>query len=107
MTDAATPKPGNMLTRDDTFFGVCQSLGEDFGFHPNWLRLGLALALFWNPVAAIAFYVGAGVVVAFSRWMVPGSAAPEAQPTSEKPAEDAAPEADTGEEETDDMPMAA
>ncbi len=64
----------NVLTRDDTFFGVCQALGEDFGFNPNYLRVALAVMLFVNPVAMLAGYAGAGVVVALSRWLVPNPA---------------------------------
>lgn len=64
----------SLLARDDTFFGVCQGLGEDFGFNPNYLRVALALLLFWNPVAAIGGYAGAGVFVAVLRWLVPNPA---------------------------------
>lgn len=60
----------SVLARDDTFFGVCQSIGEDFGFNPNWLRAALGVGLIWNPVAVIGGYAAAGVVVAFSRWLV-------------------------------------
>lgn len=60
----------SVFGRDDTFFGVCQALGEDFGFNPLFLRVSFALALFFNPLAAIAGYVGAGLVVAASRLIV-------------------------------------
>jgi phage shock protein C len=62
---------GSMLARDDTMFGVCEAIGEDFGFSPALLRLAFALGLFWSPLAAIGGYVVAGVVVALSRWLVP------------------------------------
>ena len=62
---------GNLFTRDDTFFGVCEGLGQDFGIHPNFLRVALAGALFWNPPMAGAAYVAAGVVVLVSRLLVP------------------------------------
>ena len=70
----------SVLTRDDTFFGVCEALGEDFGIHPNLLRLGFALTLFFSPLAAVAGYAAAGLVVAATRWFVPNPyvAAPEA-----------------------------
>ena len=61
----------SVLTRDDTFFGVCEALGEDFGFHPNLLRLGFALTLFFSPLAAVGGYAAAGLVVAATRWFVP------------------------------------
>lgn len=85
----------NLLTRDDTFFGVCQALGEDFGFPPNLLRVALAVALFWNPVLVAAFYAGAGALVALSRWVapeprrpVPAEAEPEAAAPAPAPAEE-------------------
>ena len=61
----------NVLTRDDTFFGVCEALGEDLRIHPNLLRVGFALGLFFNPLAAIGAYLGLGVFVAVLRWFVP------------------------------------
>ena len=62
----------SVLARDDTFFGVCQALGEDFRFNPTFLRLAFAGLLFWNPLAAVGAYAAAGVVVGISRWFVPG-----------------------------------
>ncbi len=67
---------GNLLTRDDTFFGVCQGLGEDLGFSPNWLRIGLALLLFWSPMAAVGAYAGMGALVAATRLVVREPKAP-------------------------------
>jgi phage shock protein C len=61
----------NLLTRDDTFFGVCQALGEDFGFSPNYLRIGLALGIFWSPMLMIGLYAGAAMVVLLSRLLIP------------------------------------
>lgn len=60
----------NMFMRDDTFFGVCESLGEDFGFNANWLRLAFGVSLLLNPVAVIGTYVALGVLVVFSRLVV-------------------------------------
>lgn len=65
----------SLFARDDTFFGVCQGLGEDLGFDPNILRLALAVPLFFNPVATIAGYAIAGVVVFAVRRLVPEPAA--------------------------------
>jgi phage shock protein C len=56
--------------RDDTFLGVCQAIGEDFGFNPNWLRVPLAVALLWNPLAVFGVYAAAGLVVLASRLLV-------------------------------------
>jgi phage shock protein PspC (stress-responsive transcriptional regulator) len=73
-------KDGNLFTRDDTFFGVCQGLGEDTGIPPNLMRVGLAFTLFWNPLAALGAYAVLGLVVALSRFLFPAprTAAPAA-----------------------------
>jgi phage shock protein C len=60
----------NMFLRDDTFFGICQSIGEDFGFNPNWLRLAFGVSLLLNPMAVIGTYFALGVLVLFSRLVV-------------------------------------
>jgi phage shock protein PspC (stress-responsive transcriptional regulator) len=62
-----TATTGNLFTRDDTMFGICEALGEDLGFNPNLLRVTLAVLLLWNPVVVLASYFGAGVVVLASR----------------------------------------
>jgi len=58
------------LARDDTLFGVCQALGEDFGFNPFYLRLALGVALIWNPVAVIGGYLAAAVAITLLRLIV-------------------------------------
>ena len=65
----------NLFTRDDTFFGVCQGLGEDLGISGNWFRLALALGLFFSPLGTIAAYAAAGVLVFAIRWLAPVPAA--------------------------------
>lgn len=82
MNDAST----SLIARDDTFFGVCAAIGEDFGFSPNWLRIALAVALFWSPVATVAAYAGAGVLVALSRWLAPNPCVAAEAPAAEAPA---------------------
>ena len=77
-----------MLARDDTMFGVCEAIGDDFGFSPTLLRIAFALALFWSPVAALGAYVLGGVLVALSRWLVPEPAAADPQPPQAAPAND-------------------
>lgn len=67
---------GNLLTRDDTFFGVCQGLGEDLGVNPQLLRMALAVALFFNPALVLALYAALGLVLAAARWAFPAAAAP-------------------------------
>jgi phage shock protein C len=68
----------SLFLRDDTFFGVCEALGEDFGFNPLFLRIVFAVALIWNPIAVVAAYAGAGVVVMISRWLAPNLSQPVA-----------------------------
>lgn len=72
------------LARDDTLLGVCQALGEDFGFNPFYLRLALGVALIWNPVLVVGGYLAAAVVVAVIRLVVPEPSFAEA--TAGKPA---------------------
>ena len=57
--------------RDHTVLGVCEGLGEDFGFNPLWLRLLLASFLIWKPVEVIAVYFALGLLVMISRLLVP------------------------------------
>ena len=61
----------NLFTRDDTFFGVCEALGEDFGFPPILLRLPLGIAVLWNPVIILSAYFGAGILVFLTRRIYP------------------------------------
>lgn len=61
----------NLLTRDDTFFGVCEAIGQDLGFHPNLLRLAFAVPLMFAPLWAIGVYAALAVVVLASRLLVP------------------------------------
>ena len=61
----------NVLTRDDTFLGICEALGEDFGFNANWLRLALGVGLLFNPLASFGAYAVAGIVVAATRLIAP------------------------------------
>jgi phage shock protein PspC (stress-responsive transcriptional regulator) len=60
----------NLLTRDDTILGVCQALGDDFGFNPLFLRIAFSLPLIWNPAFAVGAYLALGVAVMVSRLMV-------------------------------------
>jgi phage shock protein PspC (stress-responsive transcriptional regulator) len=61
----------NLLLRDDTMLGVCQGLGEDFGFNPIWLRMAFGAMLLINPIAVVGTYLGLGVLVATSRLIFP------------------------------------
>jgi phage shock protein PspC (stress-responsive transcriptional regulator) len=57
--------------RDHTVLGVCEGLGEDFGFNPLWLRLLLASFLIWKPLEVIGVYFALGLLVMISRLLVP------------------------------------
>jgi phage shock protein PspC (stress-responsive transcriptional regulator) len=60
---AATPK--------HEIFGVCRRLGEDFGFHPNILRVAMAIGLIWS-IEGVAFaYLAMAVIVVASRLLSP------------------------------------
>lgn len=67
----------NLFTRDDTMFGVCQGLGEDFGFNPNYLRMALPLPLFLYPVETIAGYLALGLILMIVHWLIPNRPATE------------------------------
>jgi phage shock protein PspC (stress-responsive transcriptional regulator) len=69
--------------RSDTFLGVCEAVGQDLGFHPNWLRIPFAAMILWNPPVIIASYLALGCVVAVSRLAFPDRVA--AQPKAAAP----------------------
>ena len=93
----------SLVTRDDTFFGVCQGLGEDFGFSPQYLRIALALLLFWNPLAAVAAYAAAGLVVLLTRTLAPEPRRALAdEPVGDSPAVTAEAAAEQAPERSDD-----
>lgn len=86
----------NLFTRDDTFLGVCQGLGDDLGFNPDLLRLALAAMLFWNPLAMAVTYAALGALVLAVRLLFPARRAVVSQParpvTEPAIGNDAAPE---------------
>lgn len=61
----------NLMLRSDTILGVCEAIGQDFGFNPNWLRVAFCAPVFLNPVLAISAYAGLGVLVAATRFAFP------------------------------------
>ena len=61
----------SLIRRDDTFLGVCQALGEDFGFNPVFLRIAFAAPLIFAPMLVIEVYLGLGLVVLASRLLAP------------------------------------
>ncbi len=88
--------------REDTILGVCQAIGEDFGFNPTWLRVALGAGVLWNPWAMFAVYLGLGFVVLLSRLIFPRRRATAAslEAIEEAPAEG-------GNEERSELPLAA
>ena len=82
----------SLFTRDDTFFGVCQGLGEDLGISPLWFRLAFPVLLFFYPVVALAAYAGAGVVVFMTRWLYPHPVAAAVAAETEATEQQAEPE---------------
>jgi len=63
----------NLFTRPDTFFGVCEALGEDLGVNPIWLRIALGVGVLWQPLAVIAFYLALGALVLALRLLMPNA----------------------------------
>jgi phage shock protein PspC (stress-responsive transcriptional regulator) len=83
--------------RSHTIFGVCEAIGEDFGFNPMWLRIPLAASVLLSLTGAIAAYLGLGLVVLASRLLFP-----DPKPTAVmQPADDSAANADQ------ELPIAA
>ena len=75
--------PSPLFDRPDTFFGVCEGLGQDLGFNANYLRALLGVAVLWNPIIVIATYVVLGIAVAIARWMYPIATVRAARPVDQ------------------------
>ena len=85
----------SLLTRPDTFFGVCQGIGDNLGIHPNLFRVAFGMAVFFAPLATVATYFLLGLVVAGTHYLFPLPL-----PEAEAPAEAAAVAAGQTDEET-------
>lgn len=84
----------SLIMRNDTLLGICQAIGEDFGFSPVLLRVPFAACLLLNPLLVVGTYLGLGVLVFVSRWAYPSrrAAAPlDAAPASAEAANEAQP----------------
>ena len=57
--------------RSYTILGVCEAIGEDFGFNPMFLRIPFAASMLISPTWGIATYFALGVVVLASRLLFP------------------------------------
>lgn len=77
--------------RAHTILGVCEAIGEDFGFNPVLLRVPFAAGVLWSPTMTLAAYFVLGAVVFASRLLFPRtnsvpaqSAALEISPANEQ-----------------------
>lgn len=59
--------------RSHTILGVCEAVGEDFGFNPVLLRIPFAAMVLYSAVWAIGAYFGLGAIVLASRLVFPKS----------------------------------
>lgn len=64
MQTPETPRP---VTKKASLLGICQAIGDDFGFNPDFLRVALAFLLLADPKITVIGYALAGVVVLTSR----------------------------------------
>jgi hypothetical protein len=89
MQDATDTTP--LPLRNDTIFGICEAIGQDFGFSANWIRVPLCALVIWSPIASVAIYAGLGVAVLASRLLFPDrrSATPAANISSQPANSDA------------------
>jgi phage shock protein PspC (stress-responsive transcriptional regulator) len=87
--------------RPHTIFGVCEGIGEDFGFNPIFLRVPFAAVVLVSPTYAIGAYLALGLVVLASRLLFP-----KAKPASVN-AENAQPAGAANESAKAELPLAA
>jgi phage shock protein PspC (stress-responsive transcriptional regulator) len=57
--------------RSHTILGVCEAIGEDFGFNPVLLRVPFAATVLYSPLLSVAAYFALGAVVLASRLLFP------------------------------------
>jgi phage shock protein PspC (stress-responsive transcriptional regulator) len=69
--------------RSHTILGVCEAIGEDFGFNPTFLRIPFAAMVLYSAVWAIGAYFALGAVVLASRMLFPKA---KVAPAAETPA---------------------
>ncbi len=86
--------------RSHTILGVCEGLGEDFGFNPVFLRVPLATMVIWNPLVAFGAYFGLGAVVLASRLLFP-------RPNADRASASASVQYDNDGADRERMPIAA
>jgi phage shock protein PspC (stress-responsive transcriptional regulator) len=75
-----------VVLRPHTILGVCEAIGEDFGFNPTLLRVPFAATVLLSPMMAIAAYFALGGVVLLSRLLFPKPKPDKSQIVPEQPA---------------------
>jgi phage shock protein C len=55
----------------DKLFGVCLTVGDEFGFNPFYLRVALIALMVVNPIVTTAAYAALGTVVLMSHLIFP------------------------------------
>ena len=93
----------SIFARDDTFFGVCQAIGEDTGINANVLRVALGVSVLVYPAAVLATYAFLGVVVFATRWFFPVRARSTATEVPAAPAQNEA----HNDAQAEQLPLAA
>ena len=69
--------------RSHTILGVCEAIGEDFGFNPILLRIPFAASVLYSPMWSVIAYFALGAVVLASRFFFPKA---KSEPVAEQPA---------------------
>jgi phage shock protein C len=72
--------------RPHTILGVCEAIGEDFGFNPVFLRIPLGALVVVNLLWALGAYVFLGAAVLASRLLFPERVATEPMGVTAAPA---------------------
>jgi phage shock protein PspC (stress-responsive transcriptional regulator) len=72
--------------RSHNILGVCEAIGEDFGFNPVLLRVPFAASVLWSPTWAIVAYFALGAIVLASRLIAPKAKATPSVSMHEEPA---------------------
>lgn len=68
---SATNDTTALPLRTHTLLGVCEAVGEDFGFNPLFLRVPFSMAVLFSPAIAVGAYLVLGLIVAASRLIFP------------------------------------
>ena len=61
----------NVALRNDTLLGVCEAIGHDLGFNPNFLRVPLAAGIIFAPLMMVGIYLALGIAILAVRTFVP------------------------------------